>query len=276
MTDHNESLGIQTVDAPEGHSEKMLAAFEKSQTFQQEGSTTPQEQKPSERPEWVPEKFWKDGKADFEGLAKSYAELEKRFSKPETKPSETGKAAAEVKPGETDKAAEEAVKTAGLDMNVLYTKYETAGQIDDSDYEALEKAGIPRAMVDQYIAGTEALREVQRTTIFNEVGGKANYEAAARWAATALTKEEVASFNKIMDGGSFEDKRLAAAGLYSRYTKAEGSRPALLTPNNTPSQGDVYRSTAELTAAMSDPRYQTDPAYRNDVATKLARSNITF
>jgi hypothetical protein len=38
-------------------------------------------------------------------------------------------------------------------------------------------------------------------------------------------------------------------------------------------QGDVFRSNAELTTAMKDPRYATDPAYRNDVA-KLGRSNI--
>lgn len=32
----------------------------------------------SERPDYIPEKFWKDGKADLESLAKSYAEAEKK------------------------------------------------------------------------------------------------------------------------------------------------------------------------------------------------------
>jgi hypothetical protein len=31
------------------------------------------------RPDYVPEKFWKDGKADFEGMGKSYTELERNF-----------------------------------------------------------------------------------------------------------------------------------------------------------------------------------------------------
>jgi hypothetical protein len=273
MTDHNESLGIQAVDAPEGHNEKMLAAFEKSQSFQQDGQASPSDPKaPSDRPEWVPEKFWKDGKADYEGLAKSYSELEKRLGKP----AEAPKATEEAKAPEADKAAEDAVKAAGLDINDLYTKYSSDGQIEDSDYAALEKAGIPRAMVDQYIAGTEALKEVQRVSIFEEVGGKANYESAVRWAASTLSKDEITAYNRIVDTGSMEEKKLAAAGLYSRYTKSEGSRPALLSGNNTPAQGDVFRSTAELTRAMADPRYNTDPAYREDVASKLYRSNISF
>ena len=29
-----------------------------------------------DRPEYVPEKFWKDGKADYEGMGKSYTQLE--------------------------------------------------------------------------------------------------------------------------------------------------------------------------------------------------------
>ena len=33
-----------------------------------------------ERPEYIPEKFWKDGKPDIENLAKSYGELETKFT----------------------------------------------------------------------------------------------------------------------------------------------------------------------------------------------------
>ena len=40
---------------------------------------------------------------------------------------------------------------------------------------------------------------------------------------------------------------------------------------------DVYRSQAELVRAMSDPRYDNDPAYRQDVMQKLEQSdNLQF
>ena len=42
------------------------------------------------------------------------------------------------------------------------------------------------------------------------------------------------------------------------------------------SSGDVFRSQAELVAAMGDPRYDTDPAYRADVIEKLDASDLEF
>ena len=40
---------------------------------------------------------------------------------------------------------------------------------------------------------------------------------------------------------------------------------------------DVFRSQAELVAAMGDRRYNNDPAYRQDVIEKLQRSdNLEF
>ena len=40
--------------------------------------------------------------------------------------------------------------------------------------------------------------------------------------------------------------------------------------------GDVFRSQPELVAAMNDPRYDRDPAYRQDVIEKLDRSDLNF
>ena len=50
----------------------------------------------------------------------------------------------------------------------------------------------------------------------------------------------------------------------------------LLTGRGAPEQQDVFRSQAEVVAAMGDPRYDNDPAYRDDVFNKLSRSNIQY
>lgn len=42
------------------------------------------------RPEYIPEKFWKDGKVDSEGLAKSYTELEKAKATPPPRSAASG------------------------------------------------------------------------------------------------------------------------------------------------------------------------------------------
>ena len=42
-------------------------------------------------------------------------------------------------------------------------------------------------------------------------------------------------------------------------------------------KSDIFRSQAELVEAMSDRRYERDPAYRQDVIEKLERSdNLAF
>ena len=50
----------------------------------------------------------------------------------------------------------------------------------------------------------------------------------------------------------------------------------MLTGKAAETRGDVYRSQAQLVKAMSDPRYDNDPAYRQDVIAKLERSDIDF
>ena len=42
------------------------------------------------------------------------------------------------------------------------------------------------------------------------------------------------------------------------------------------SSGDVFRSQAEVVAAMSDARYDNDPAYRQDIYEKLERSDLKY
>ena len=39
---------------------------------------------------------------------------------------------------------------------------------------------------------------------------------------------------------------------------------------------DQFRSQQEVIRAMSDPRYEKDPAYRQDVYDKLESSNVAF
>ena len=50
----------------------------------------------------------------------------------------------------------------------------------------------------------------------------------------------------------------------------------MLTGRNAGQPADVFRSPAEVVAAMQDPRYDRDPAYRQDVFDKLGRSDVNY
>ena len=44
----------------------------------------------------------------------------------------------------------------------------------------------------------------------------------------------------------------------------------------TKSEGDTFKSQAQVVKAMSDPQYDKDPAYRQEIYDKLERSNLQF
>ena len=50
----------------------------------------------------------------------------------------------------------------------------------------------------------------------------------------------------------------------------------MLTGTAAKADGSQFRSQAEVVQAMSDPRYERDSAYRQDVMKKLERSNVNF
>ena len=68
---------------------------------------------------------------------------------------------------------------------------------------------------------------------------------------------------------------LALQALYYRYTDAMGQDGELI-QGKPASAESTFRSQAELIQAMNDPRYDSDPAYRQDIINKLDRSDVQF
>ena len=96
------------------------------------------------------------------------------------------------------------------------------------------------------------------------------------WARTNLSQEEISAFDSIVNTGSVGAIRIAAAGLKAQYDAANGVEGTMYTGKAPKSNGDVFRSQQELVRAMSDPRYDNDPAYRQDIIEKLDRSDLEF
>jgi hypothetical protein len=226
---------------------------------------TPEEKPSGDRPGWLPEKF-----KTPEDLAKAYGELEKKQSQGGKK-DEVTPAKDEIKIPETVEA-EEAAAEAGFDLDTLAQEYtENKGSLKDETYEKLEKAGFKRDQVDRYIKGQEALAQNLRNGLYDEAGGKEEFEAAMKWAATGLSKDEQIVYNAMVDSGNIEGAKLAMRGLMAKYATAEGSEPNLVSGEGAPATAGAqsFRSNTEITQAMSDPRYKTDEAYRKEVAQRL-------
>ena len=120
------------------------------------------------------------------------------------------------------------------------------------------------------------ISDAQINQVKNAAGGDAAYQNMIQWAGTNLDAQSIQAFDQIINTGSLDAINFAVKGLKSQYDAANGIEGTMVQGKAAPNRGDVFRSQAELVAAMSDRRYDNDPAYRQDVIEKLDRSDLSF
>ena len=119
------------------------------------------------------------------------------------------------------------------------------------------------------------LTDAEMNQVYNSAGGEAEYNRITSWAAENLDEAKLDAFNSLIDKGEALAIQIAVAGLKSEYEAQEGYEGRMLSGKSARTT-DAFRSQAEVVAAMSDPRYDRDEAYRQDVYDKLERSNVAF
>ena len=234
-----------------------------------------EEIKPTQsKPEGLPEKF-----NSVDELVKSYSELEKKLGE-QSQPTEksvdpVSKAEAKQEQPKSDlDIATKAVDSAGLNMESLSEEYAKEGKLADGSYKSLEKAGIPKDYVDRFIAGQQAIADQQSSSVKEMVGGTQAYDTMSEWAGQNLSETEKTAYNSAVNSKDLEAVKLAVVGLKARYSQSTGSEPKLVEGKSSASGEQGFQSWAQVTQAMSDPRYAKDVAYQAEVKNKLANSKI--
>jgi hypothetical protein len=265
-----EQVIIQAEQTPaEGPNDAELAAKGESAV---NGGKSPEEQQvqssEAKRPEWVPEKFWNPdtGEVNYEGMAKSYSELEKAQSG--KKPEGT------IKIEDVNQAKELAIER-GLDFDALAKEYSTQGNLSDETYKSLEAKGIPRDVVQQFVEGQQAQAQAQRQEVLKDVGGEDKYQEMTAWAKANLDAGDIEAYNRAMNSGDVGVIKLAIAALKGKFVEANGSPPKTqVGGKRTSNTLEPFQSRTQYVDAVKDARYQRDPAYRNEVLKRLEASTI--
>ena len=148
---------------------------------------------------------------------------------------------------------------------------EAIAQLDEMSYE-----DIFDRMQQAEPAQAEDLTQEEMQAIKGYVGGDEQYAALMDWAGQTLDQNYVQAFDDLVQNGSARAIQLAVRGLMAEYENHNGYEGRMLTGKAATETPDVFRSQAEVVQAMDDPRYDSDPAYRNDVFEKLGRSNVQF
>jgi len=228
----------------------------------------------SDRPEWLPEKF-----NSVEDMASAYEALEHKLGSQDEEEYEEQydddeyEEEYEEDQDELDGIAEE-LEELGIDFDDLSQEFATLGGLTEDSYDSLLEAGIPRSVVDQFIDGQMAVADQMQEQAFSQVGGQEAYTDMVSWAADNIPEASIDAFNDAVNSGNIETANLAIQGLQARYRSVNGNEPSLVMGETNSVTGGVFDSAAQLTAAMRDPRYSTDSAYRQSVASKLSRSNV--
>ena len=216
-----------------------------------------------------------------EELENAYLELQRKLGS-----GDTDEETEETYLDEDDEYYDEAT-SAGIELiqEASDEYYATEGQLSAETIDQFKEMS-SNDLVNAYIAIQENnpnaqggyspdLTDAEMNSVYNSAGGEAEYNRLTSWAADNVPESKLDAFNNIIDQGNATAIQIAVAGLRSEYEAQEGYEGRMLQGKAArPSNG--FRSQAEVVQAMSDPRYDTDPAYRQDVYDKLERSNVQF
>ena len=144
------------------------------------------------------------------------------------------------------------------------TGYETKAEEETTTEETQEEENVE----------APSLSDEQESNIVESIGGEDNFKSAQDWATKNLDKTELDAYNREVNSGDYFRARNALQSIYFAFRENSGVEPELISGRLSNNSTDVYRSTAEVEAAMNDPRYLNDAAYTKDVEDKMSRSDI--
>ena len=223
-----------------------------------------------------------------EDLEKAYVELQKKLGEKGDEDSETTGDTEAVDTEETSEETKEATEDSPAVALINEASAEYYANDNKLSPETIEKfqSMSSQDLVNAYLELQQGQTAPQQTSvdmtdadvnsIKNSVGGEAEYGKLVGWAGENLDKGSVDAFDSIVETGNPQAIKLALSGLKSQYDSANGYEGRMLQGKAPKTSGDVFRSQAEVVAAMSDARYDNDPAYRQDLIAKLDRSDLKF
>ncbi len=216
---------------------------------------------------------------DVQALEKAYEELQQKLSGKEEEPPK--EESTEDKPQSAKEIygdyIGERFDEAGIEYVEMNEHFQKEGTLTDKHFEELDKAGFTRDVVESYLAGIQqksAVTEQQIYDIKQEYGGDTGYANMMEWAGQTLSEAEKQAFTVGINNPNIEVVKLAVEGLHSKYVKATGTEPQLIGGKTPSTTAEKFESQDQLTRAIQDPLYATDPAYRKMVERKIANSSI--
>tara|TARA_B100001250_G_C19653214_1_gene723655 strand:- start:183 stop:956 length:774 start_codon:yes stop_codon:yes gene_type:complete len=211
---------------------------------------------------------------DAEELEKAYIELQGKLGAPKEEKEDTSQELEIEKESKEDEEVKEA------DPDFLDRLWEEAqSEYTDATMQELSKMD-PKELAQMHLQyrseNQKGVTEKEVSQLKTVAGGDKQYTEMLDWAQGNLQKEEIDMYDQVMETGDASACFFAIQALKYRFDDASGVEGKMLTGKAPSTKGDQFKSQAQVIEAMNDPRYETDPAFRKEVADKLERSDVQF
>ena len=215
-------------------------------------------------------------------LEKAYVELQKKLGEKSDTDTEETESEAETVDEESTEKPKSLSEAGELISSANDEYYENDGKLSPETLEKFNSMS-SQDLVQAYLEvqgdlqrSDQAIADISDAAINevkNSAGGEQAYQEIINWASDNLDQDSINAFDSIINTGSVDAIKIAVSGLKAQYQNANGYEGRMVTGKTAaPAKSDTFRSQAELVQAMSDRRYDNDPAYRQDVIAKLERS----
>ena len=204
---------------------------------------------------------------------------------PEETPEETQEEGTEEAPVDpqresSDKAIEALGKdliAKGVDFLGAIEEYQNNGELSQKTYEALEKAGYPKEVIQGFVETRKAIDAKYTQDVMNHVGGEKDFRELQTWMKGNLSKSELDAYNEAVNSENLNAVKLILDGIQAKRVAKQGTRKATLIGGvASKSAPKGFSGRDEMIKAMSDPRYGIDRAYTISVERKMSLSNDLF
>ena len=223
---------------------------------------------------------------DAQELEKAYVELQKKLGdkgsgdSTEARDSEDSEEVESEEGNEDEDEAEVDTSEDGF-LDTLWE--ESQGEYSEETLEKISKMDAVD-IADMHLRYRQQVEESRPPEITEQqvkelkgvAGGEQQYGEMLQWAKDSLNPQEIQMFDAVMERGDPLAAFFAVRSLSYRYLDAQGRDGQMVTGTAPRGDGSQFGSQAEVVEAMSDPRYDRDPAFRQKIMKKLERSDINF
>lgn len=228
-----------------------------------------------------------------EDLARAYQELERKLGQPRDdadpdteEPSPPQPYTREQSVNDYGEFLSDVFEAAEVNPYEIAQQWEQGGDLTEY-VEKLEAAGIPRPVVEQYLArpetaGGEAAELTADDTaqLKAMVGGDEGFQQLSQWAVENLDAAQLVDYNAVVNSGNKAAIRWALTAMQAMQAGPTKAAEPKLIGGKAPGEGLKFESKQQVIDAMTKRNdkgqklYDVDEAYREKVRTLIAKSDV--